>query len=87
MKKHYLKQKAKALTPTIQIGKKGITDSLIEEIKKQVKKRNLVKIKILKSFAEKEDRKSIAALLAEKTDSVLIDQVGFIVVLGKKIKQ
>ena len=84
MKDHDIKQKAKLLKPTIQIGKNGITDSLIEEIKKQIKKSRLVKIKLLRGFVEANDRKKISKEIVEKTDSVLIDQVGHVIVLRKK---
>ena len=84
MKLHEIKQKSKLLTPTIQIGKNGLTDSLISEVKKQIKKRNLVKIKLLRSFAEDKDCKQVAADLASKTSSALIDHVGHVIVLKRK---
>ena len=43
-----LKEISIGLRPTIQIGKKGLTIELIEEIKKQLKKKKLLKIKLLK---------------------------------------
>jgi RNA-binding protein len=84
MKDHEIKQKAKLLRPTIQIGKNGVTESLIEEIKKQIKKSRLVKIKLLKGFVEANDRKKVSKEIADETDSVLIDQVGNVIVLRKK---
>ena len=84
MKDHDLKQKAKLLKPTVQIGKNGMTDSLILEIKKQIKKNRLVKIKLLRGFVESNDRKQVSRDIADKTGSVLIDQVGHVVVLRKK---
>ena len=38
------------LKPTIHVGKDGITDSLIEEVKLQVKTRKVVKIRIAARF-------------------------------------
>ncbi|MBN2367735.1 ribosome assembly RNA-binding protein YhbY [Candidatus Woesearchaeota archaeon] len=73
-----LRAKAKLLEPIVRIGKKGLTDETIKEIKRHLKKRKLVKVKILKST---EDRKKIAKELAKKTGAELIDAVGFVVVL------
>ena len=74
-----LKDKAKALAATIQIGKNGLNSSQIEEIKKQLKKRKLIKIKMLSSFIKGKDKKEMAQKLASATDSKLIDSVGFVV--------
>ncbi len=71
------------LKPMLNIGKNGITDGLIEEIKLQLKKKKIIKIKILKAALEKNDRKMIAADVAQKTNSELVSQVGFVFVLKK----
>ncbi len=78
-----LKNKAKLLEPTIRIGKNGLTESQINEIKKQLNKKRLVKIKLLKSCIAGKDRKDIAGQIAEKTNSAIIEQVGFVFVLYK----
>lgn len=77
------KEMAKGLEPLLRIGKNGLNEGTVKEIKKMLEKRKLVKIKMLKTFAE--DRKKAAKDIADKTDSVLVDSVGFVVVLGKKI--
>jgi len=79
-----LKQKAKSLEPSVRIGKSGLTESIIDEIKIHLKKKNLVKVKLLKSSIQGKDKKAVARELAEKTSSVLVDRVGFVVVLYKK---
>lgn len=76
-----LKSKAPLLKPIVNIGKQGITDSLIKEITKQLKKRKLIKIKLLKSFSG--DRKEAAQELVAKTKSELISQIGKAIVLYK----
>ena len=43
----------------IQIGKNGITTSLISEIKKLLMKRNDVKVRFLPAFIEGKDRKLV----------------------------
>jgi RNA-binding protein YhbY len=47
-------------------------------------KRHLVKVKFLRSFLEDNDRKEAASKLAKATESDLLDQVGFVVVLYKR---
>ena len=79
-----LTEKAKALEPTIRIGKSGITESQVNEIKKQLEKRKLVKIKLLRSFVQKAGRKKAIEEIAEKTNSEIILAVGFTFVLHKR---
>jgi len=82
--KQKLVEQAKFLEPILRIGKSGLTPGAIEEIKKQLKKRKLIKLKFLKPALEGKDRKELAKEIAEKTGSELIHQVGFVVVLYKR---
>ena len=77
-----LRNKAKQLQPSVRIGKFGINEAAVEEIKRQLKAKKLVKVKLLKN-AEVEDVDAVAEGLAGKTDSALIDRVGRVVVLYK----
>ena len=81
-----LRSKSKLLGPKLIIGKNGITDETIRIIKELLKREKLLKIKLLKTFLDEgnHDRRELAKMLAEKTGSVLVDQVGFMVVLAKK---
>jgi len=83
MDKKKLKLKSKMMEPIVRIGKNGITDKVIIEIKKELKNKHLVKIKMLKS-AINNNKKQLALDLAKRTDSTLIDKVGFVVVLYKE---
>lgn len=76
-----LREKAKLLEPIIRIGKNGLTEGTLKEIEKQLKKRKIIKIKLLRSFVENKDRKEVAKEIAEKTNSILVNQVGFVIVL------
>ena len=79
-----LKRDAANLTPLLNIGKNGVTDSLIEELLRQLKQNKLVKVKILKSALEDMDRKTIAEELAKRTGSQLIEIRGSSAVLYRK---
>ena len=74
-----------ALPIVARIGKAGLTPSVLEEIKKQLKKRKVIKVKFLPVHAEGKDKRAFAKELAEKTSSRFVQQVGFVVVLEKNV--
>ncbi|WP_440946241.1 YhbY family RNA-binding protein [Methanosarcina sp. T3] len=80
-KLYRLKSDASKISPILNIGKNGVTETLIEELNKQIKANRLVKVKVLKSAEEGKDLKTIADELAEATRSTLIDVRGRTVVL------
>ena len=47
-KLYRLKAEANQLSPILNIGKNGVTDTLIEELNKQIKANRLVKVRVLK---------------------------------------
>ena len=81
--KNQLKEKAKTLEPVIRIGKNGFTENTIKEIKKQLNKKKLIKVKLLKAFISEKNKKEVAKEIAQKTNSQLINLVGFVVILYK----
>ncbi|MGB9929055.1 MAG: YhbY family RNA-binding protein [Methanosarcina sp.] len=80
-KLYHLKAEANQITPILNIGKNGVTDTLIEELNKQIKARRLVKVRVLKSAEEEKDIKTIADEIAQATRSTLIEVRGRTVVL------
>ena len=82
-----LRSQGQKLEPIIRIGKNGLTESQVEEIKKHLKKRKLVKIKILKSLIDEKGTKikhDMAREICEKTGAQLIQRVGFTVLIYKE---
>lgn len=73
-----------ALPVLVRIGKAGITATVLDEIKKQVRKRSIIKVKFLPGHAAGKDKRAFAKELAEKTNTELVHQVGFVVVLQRK---
>lgn len=69
------------MSATIQVGKKGITPSLIQEIANQLELKDIVKIKVLKSL---ENPVSILQELATSCNAVLLKQIGRIGILVSK---
>lgn len=78
-----LMAKAKALKPMLWIGKNGLTEQVIEELNKLLKKKKIIKIKFLRNFIEDKNRKEVCASIAQSTNSEIILQIGFTVVLKK----
>lgn len=70
--------------PSVRIGKTGITDNLVDEIKGQLVKRKLVKIKINKGIYERDDKALVWEHLASATSSVLVLVRGNVGVLWSK---
>ncbi len=80
-----MKEKKKVavnLDATIRMGKSGVTQALIDEIKDQIKRKDAVKVKLLGT--KREETKQIAGELAERCNAELIDVRGNTVVLWKK---
>lgn len=77
------REAAQSLDPIIRIGKRGITPALIEEIKKQVKRRKVIKVKMLKSAIEGIDRKQFAERIAKESGSELVGVIGGSAVLAR----
>jgi len=70
------------LEATVRMGKAGVTKALVEEIKSQVKKKGMVKVKLLGT--RREETKQIAGELAELCHAELVEVRGNTVSLWKK---
>jgi len=74
----HLKAKAQKLEATFKVGKAGLSEAFIKSVSEGLAHRDLVKVK----FEEfKEEKKTLAPLLAEMTASHLIMRVGNVAVL------
>lgn len=66
-----LRRKGGGLKPTIHVGKDGVTEGLIEEVKLQIRKNKLVKIRLLPSAEGSRDE--ISSDIASKSSSRLVE--------------
>ena len=72
-----LKARAQHLEPMFKVGKAGLSDAFVSGLKDALALHELIKVK----FAEfKEEKKTLAPALAEKTASHLIMRVGNVAV-------
>lgn len=79
-----LRGKAQRLDPIVRIGKSGLTGTVVEEIKKLLKKRKLIKIKILPSALDSAGKEEIVSRLVLESGGELVHKIGFTVVLAYK---
>lgn len=70
--------------PTVWVGKKQVSEELLKEIEKQLEKREIVKIKILKSALGEVKSSEMASTIAKQTESTLVEVRGHTFVLYKR---
>lgn len=80
----YLKGLAMTTEPIFQIGKSSITPEITAAIAEALEARELIKITVLKNCLD--DGNSIAAMLAERTRSEVVQVIGRKIVLYKPAK-
>ena len=79
-----LRRTGTILKPKFIIGKNGLTEQVIRNIRDTLKKEQLIKIKILGNVMEDKDKKAFVNDIIQKTDSKLVQFIGFTVVLSRK---
>lgn len=69
----------------VRIGKKGITEGLIEEIKRNLEKHKIVKVKILKSYREtiEKSRQELADMIAKLVNAKVVEIRGYTLTLER----
>ena len=82
--KRRIKRRLSEEKPTIQIGKNGVSQKLVEEIEKQLEKKEMVKIKILQSALDEKGAREIASKIAEQTEASLVEVRGHTFILYKR---
>jgi RNA-binding protein len=82
-----IKRELSSEKPSIWIGKNGATKQVIQEISRQLEKREMVKIKILKSALKSEEAKDVTSKITQQTGANLIDLRGHTIMLYKRRKR
>ena len=70
----YLKGLAMTMEPVLQIGKSSLTPEFTEAVSEALEARELIKINVLKNCTE--DPNALAATLAERTHSEVVQVIG-----------
>ncbi len=73
---------------TINIGKRGITEEVLEEIRRQLKKHKVVKVKILRNcpLRRNYERKEIPYIIASKVNAKVMGVRGYVFILARMRK-
>lgn len=66
----------------IHIGKKGVNEQVIEEIKRQLKNNEIIKLRFARNIAD--EKKTYIDKITENTRSKLVDLRGNVAVIYKK---
>ena len=78
--KKVLRARSHSLSPVVWIGKGGV-DKVINEVKRQIKNKGLIKVKIRRVALEKDSRENIAKRLAQEVDAEIVSLVGNVITL------
>ncbi len=68
---------------TIIIGKNGLTNNVIKNIKNKLKEKKIIKIKILPTYIKGKDKTYVFNDIAKKTNSRIVRKIGFTLILKK----
>lgn len=79
-KKELMNRSLQAIT--INIGKSGINENVVEEIKRQLKAHEVIKLKFAKNISS--EKQNYINTVIEKSNSKLIDLRGNVAVIFKK---
>lgn len=71
-----LRSEAQKLRATIEVGKAGVTESVVLELAEQLERQGLVKVGLRRSATFEEGRDPIAADLAARTGAELVEVRG-----------
>jgi RNA-binding protein len=77
--RRFLRGRAHALKPIIQIGTKGLTDTVAKETERALHDHELIKVRA--PGADREARDAMLAALAARTGSTLVHRIGHVAVL------
>jgi RNA-binding protein len=77
-----LKARAQLLEPMFKVGKAGLSEGFVKSVDAGLTHHDLVKIKFVEF---KDEKKTLAPALAEKTSSHLIMRVGNVAVLYRRL--
>ncbi|ORU93411.1 MAG: RNA-binding protein [Cycloclasticus sp. symbiont of Bathymodiolus heckerae] len=82
--KKKLKAHAHALKPVVRVGQSGLTDTVLDEVELAIEYHELIKVKI--SAADRDDKKTIIQSIAKKTQSEIVQTIGFTAVFYRENK-
>lgn len=83
--KRYLRSLAHHLNPLVQVGKSGVTATLLEQVEQELEHHELIKISVLDSSPVERDE--VGSILVEETGAEWVQAIGKLVVLYRKSQE
>jgi len=83
--KRFLRAEAHHLTPIFQVGKGGVNENMLNQIKEALEARELIKVSILQNNSD--DKHQVAEELAAGAGAELVQLIGHTVVLYKESRE
>jgi len=83
MRNKALKRESTSLRPTIWIGKGGVDQNIIDQVKTQIKAKHLIKIKVQQPAYNQDNLEKIIHQVIEKANVILIDTRGRTFIVAK----
>ncbi|MDQ3286793.1 MAG: ribosome assembly RNA-binding protein YhbY [Pseudomonadota bacterium] len=81
----FLRGQAHDLRAMLQVGGKGITDSLVAELDSALEQHELVKVKV--GAEDRDARDVMITTLSERTGAALVQRIGHVAVLYRPSKE
>ncbi len=81
----YLKSMANTMDPLFQIGKNGITENFVEQLKEALETREIIKMKVLNNSLL--DASEVAKELCELADAEFVQSIGNKIVVYKESEE
>ncbi len=82
--KNEMVKEVRSQSATIILGKKGVTDEFIEEVKRQLKRKKAIKIRVLRSILAVKGMDELTSEIATKTKSRLLETRGYTILLARR---
>jgi RNA-binding protein len=76
--RNYLRKLANPLKPTVQIGKQGLTEQIVEKVGRELDAHELIKVRLLEF---KDQKQQLAQTLVDETDAALVGVIGNVITL------
>lgn len=83
--KRFLRSQAHHLNPIFQVGKGGVNENMVKQIRDALEAREILKISILQNCDE--DKDTVASALVKGTRAELVQVIGNIIVLYKESRE
>ncbi len=83
--KRYLRSLAHHLDPIFQVGKGGVNENMVKQIREALEARELIKVSVLQNCDM--DKKNVAQEIANGSNAELVQIIGNVIVLYKESEE